>query len=538
MIYFRTAICLKDIGFNMRLLKILFGRTALTLFAILLQLLFNIAGIYLIDGIIKAFTNNIQILGISLSTIILGVTEFCIALFTTVRIVIRDMSPDAKMSWIVVLVFAPIVGSMLYLLFSHNFPTRAKRLLLLDINARSAVYTECKDDCSDVLGEYIRHSRLIFDASRGVPHRYTDAKFLNSGEAFWEALLAELEKAEKYIFMEYFIIEKGKMWNAVEDILVRKAAEGVTVKIMYDDIGCLARLKRNYCKKLRAKGIECLRFNKLRPVLSAVHNNRDHRKITVVDGKVGFVGGVNFADEYINETHPLGRWKDSAIMLRGAAVQNLIIMFLTMFDSQDVTRLENYERFIPDYYEYFDTEGIVQPFGDGPNPLYRSHVAEDAILNMITNAKKYIYITTPYLIIDHNLSSALCRAADGGVDVRIVTPRIPDKKIVFWITRRNYRTLFAHGVKIYEYSPGFIHAKNYLCDDIVGMVGTINMDYRSLVHHFECGVWMYKTDCLKDIKADIESVFEESELMTPQTAKLSVPKRVISAIGSLFAPML
>lgn len=506
--------------------------------AILLQLLFNIAGVYLIDGLIKAFTDNIQILGISLSTIILGVAEFCIALFTTVRIVIRDMSSDAKMSWIVVLVFAPIVGSLLYFMFSHNFPTRAKRLLHLDINARSAVYTECNDDCADVLGDYVKQSRLIYDTSRGVPRRYSDVKFLNSGEAFWEALLVELEKAEKYIFMEYFIIEKGKMWNAVEEILARKAAEGVTVKVMYDDIGCLTRLKRNYWKTLRAKGIECLRFNRLRPVLSAVHNNRDHRKITVIDGKVGFVGGVNFADEYINEIHPLGRWKDSAVMIRGAAVQNLIIMFLTMFDSQDATQLENYEKFIPEYYEYFDEEGIVQPFSDGPDPLFRTHVAENVILNLINNAKKYIYITTPYLIIDYNLSSALRRAAAGGVDVRIVTPRIPDKKIVFWITRRNYRSLFASGVKIYEYTPGFIHAKNFLCDDEAGMVGTINMDYRSLVHHFECGVWMYKTECLKDIKADIESVFAESELMTPQTAKLSVPKRVISAIGSLFAPML
>lgn len=538
MIENRAAKAASHTGIIMRLLKALFGRTALTILAILLQLLFNIAGIYLIDGIIKAFTDGILILGISLSTIILGVLEFCIALFTTVRITIRDMSPDAKMSWIVVLVFAPIVGSMLYLLFSHNFPTRAKRLLHLDINARAAVYTECPDDCADVLGDYIRHSRQIYDGSRGVPRKYSDVRFLNCGEAFWETLLVELEKAEKYIFMEYFIIEKGKMWDAVEDILARKAAEGVTVKVMYDDIGCLTRLKRNYWKTLRAKGIECLRFNKLRPVLSAVHNNRDHRKITVIDGKVGFVGGVNFADEYINEIHPLGHWKDSAVILRGAAVQNLIIMFLTMFDSQDATQLENYEKFIPEYYEYFDEAGIVQPFGDGPNPLYNTHVAEDVILNMITNAKKYIYITTPYLIIDYNLSSALCRAAEGGVDVRIVTPRIPDKKIVFWITRRNYRRLFAHGVKIYEYTPGFIHAKNYICDDEVGMVGTINMDYRSLVHHFECGVWMYKTECLKDIKADIESVFAESELMTPQSAKLSVPKRIISAVGSLFAPML
>lgn len=328
------------------------------------------------------------------------------------------------------------------------------------------------------------------------------------------------------------------MWDEIEHILERKVAEGVTVKVMYDDIGNLTHAKRGFWKELRAKGIECLRFNPLRPVLSAVHNNRDHRKITVIDGTVGFVGGVNFADDYINVTHTLGQWKDCAVMLRGEAVQPLTIMFLTAFDSQDVTRLENYDEFMPEHYEYFDTDGIVQPFGDGPRPLYPTHVAENVILDMINGAKKYMYITTPYLIINYNLTSALCRAAMSGVDVRIVTPRIPDKKIVFWITRRNYKKLIRSGVRIYEYLPGFIHAKTYISDDIVGMVGTINMDYRSLVHHYECGVWMYDMPCLVDIRRDIESVFTECEEMTLESARQSVPKRVVSAIGSLFAPML
>lgn len=523
----------------MKLIKALFGRTALTVFAILLQLLISIALVWLIDIIVTSLIGGIRGIGpYMLSTIIMTAVDIIIAAITTVRIVIRDMSPDEKMSWLVVLVFAPIIGSLLYLFFSHPYLSRRRMLLHMDIRARSAKYYVSKDDCADVLGDRLRSSRFIYEAAGAAPYKYSDVKYLPSGEAFFEQLKQELEKARKHIFMEYFIIERGKMWDEIESILVRKVSEGVVVKVMYDDIGNLTHAKRGFWKELRAKGIECLRFNPLRPVMSAIYNNRDHRKITVIDGVTAFVGGVNLADDYINETHRLGEWKDCAVMVRGAAVRSLSIMFLTAYDSQDDKQLENYDEYFPEFYEYFDEEGIVQPFADGPRPLYPTHVAENVILDIIDGAKKYVYITTPYLIINHNLITALCRAAISGVDVRIVTPRIPDKKIVFWITRRNYKKLLRSGVRIYEFVPGFVHAKTYLSDDEVGMVGTINMDYRSLVHHYECGVWMYKTSCLKDIKADHEKLFTECEEMTLETARQSVPKRIVSAIGSLFAPML
>ena len=523
----------------MKLLKALSGRTALTVLAILLQLFVSIALVWLLDIIIhEAIGDSIMVGPYTLPTIIIAAADIIIALITSVRVIVRDISPDEKTSWLVVLVFAPIIGSLLYLFFSHTYLPRAKALLHMDIRARSAKYYVGKDDCADSLGDYARCSRFINETAGAPPHRYSDVKYLPSGEAFWEELKTQLEKAEKYIFMEYFIIERGVMWDEIEHILERKVAEGVTVKVMYDDIGNLTHAKRGFWKELRAKGIECLRFNPLRPVLSAVHNNRDHRKITVIDGTVGFVGGVNFADDYINVTHTLGQWKDCAVMLRGEAVQPLTIMFLTAFDSQDVTRLENYDEFMPEHYEYFDTDGIVQPFGDGPRPLYPTHVAENVILDMINGAQQDRSVTQPVLVINHQLTGDLCRAAMSGVDVRIVTPRIPDKKIVFWITRRNYKKLLKSGVRIYEYLPGFIHAKTYVSDDIVGMVGTINMDYRSLVHHYECGVWMYDMPCLVDIRRDIESVFTECEEMTLESARQSVPKRVVSAIGSLFAPML
>lgn len=520
----------------MKLLRALLGKTALTLLAILIQI-----GIYfamaqfleLLIGLIPGTIGNTRV-----SQIIVGIVNGLVALIVIVRLTIRDMTPDAKVAWVTLLVFAPIAGALMYLLFAHNLMSRKKALLYMDIHARGKKYMTSEDDCADELGEYVGHSRYLYNAALAVPHRYSDVEFFPTGEIFYESLLAELEKAEKYILMEYFIIERGVMWDHVESILERKARQGVTVKLMYDDIGCLPKVESGFWKKMRAKGIDCLRFNKFTPIASAVHNNRDHRKITVVDGKVGFMGGANLADEYINVAHPFGQWKDSAVKIKGSAVQNLIMLFLSSFDAQDDTRLENYEFYIPEYYEWFDEEGIVQPFGDGPRPLIDDYVAENCILNMINQAHDYMYITTPYLILDYNLSSALCRAVKRGVDVRIITPRIPDKKLVFWITRRNYKPLVKAGVKIYEYLPGFIHAKNYLCDDVVGMVGTINLDYRSLIHHFESGVWMYKTKCLADIKADFEKTFAVSELMTKETIKQTIPKRVASAVGSIFSPLL
>ncbi len=520
----------------MKLFKALMGQTAITLIAVLLQI-----GIYLGMGqLIEISLSFIPwtIGGTRVSHIIMGVFNAIVALIVIVRLTIRDMTPDAKVAWVTLLVFAPVGGALIYLLFSHNILSRKKTLQYMDIHARGKKYMTSTDDCEDVLGEHVGHSRYLYNASMAVPHRYSDVDFFSTGEQFYAALIEELEKAEKYIFLEYFIIERGVMWNHVEKILEKKAARGVTVKLLYDDIGCMPKVEHTFYKKMRAKGIDCLRFNKFTPVASAVHNNRDHRKITVVDGKVGFMGGANLADEYINVKHPFGQWKDSAVRIRGSAVQNLIMLFLTSFDAQDATRTENYEDFVPEYYEWYEESGIVQPFGDSPRPLTEDHVAENCILNMINQAKNYMYISTPYLILSHSLSSSLCRAVKRGVDVRIVTPRVPDKKLVFWITRRNYKPLVKAGVKIYEYLPGFIHAKNYLCDDAVGMVGTINLDYRSLIHHFECGVWMYKTRCLKDIKEDFEKTFAVSELMTKETIKQTIPKRVASAIGSIFSPLL
>ena len=522
----------------MKFFRILFGKTGLIFLAILIQVATYFAIGYGVEVLVNYITSTLEIELFPFPQLITTGINFIIALIVIVRLTVRDMTPEAKVGWITLLVFFPIAGALLYIFFSHHTIGRKKTLLYLDIHERGKKYTTSKDDCKDALGDRIGNSRYLYSSASAVPHRYSNAEFFPTGEQFYEALLTDLEKAEKYILMEYFIVERGQMWNRIEKILEEKVKKGVVVKFLYDDIGCLPHIERNFHKKLQAKGIDCLRFNKFTPIASAVHNNRDHRKITVVDGKVGYLGGANLSDEYINVTHPLGQWKDSALRIRGSAVQSLIMLFMSSFDAQDDTRLEDYEFYIPDYYEWFDTQGIVQPFGDSPRPLMKDHVGENCLLNMINRANKYVYISTPYLILNYALSNALINAVKRGVDVRIITPRIPDKKLVFWITRRNYKPLVKHGVKIYEYLPGFIHAKNYLCDDVEGMVGTINMDYRSLMHHFECGVWMYKTDCLKDIKTDFEKTFAVSELMTKDTIKQSIPKRVASAIGSMFSPML
>ncbi len=526
----------------MKLLKALAGKTIFVIIAIILQIAIYLLLANLVERLILAIPWEVDIPGEATSTrvsqFIVAVLELVVAFIVIVRLTVRDMLPDAKVAWVTLLVFAPVAGSIIYLMFSYNRPSRRKTLLYMDIHARGKKYMTCTDDCADALGEYVGHSRYLYNAASAVPHRWSDVKFYPTGELFFDDLKAELEKAEKYILMEYFIVERGAMWDPIEEILERKVKEGVAVKFMYDDFGCLPRIEHDFYKRMRAKGIDCQRFNKITPVASARHNNRDHRKITVVDGKTGFMGGINLADEYINVTHPFGQWKDSAVRVRGEAVQNLIMLFLTAFDSQDDSRLENYEFYIPEYYEWFDEEGIVQPFGDSPRPLTDDNVAEDCILNMINQAKNYMYISTPYLILDYTLVDALCRAARRGVDVRIITPRIPDKKLVFWITRRNYKPLVKAGVGIYEYLPGFIHAKNYLCDDIVGMVGTINMDYRSLVHHFEGGVWMYNTACLKDIRRDFEDTFKVCEQMTADNIQQTIPRRIASAIGSIFSPLL
>lgn len=357
------------------------------------------------------------------------------------------------------------------------------------------------------------------------------------GEDFLSALLRDLEKAEHFIMMEYFIVQEGKMWDSIHAVLKEKAAQGISVFFMYDDFGCMTTLPEHYYKQLCEEGIQCILSNKFTPVLSNIHNNRDHRKITVIDGKVGFTGGVNLADEYINAVEKYGHWKDTAVRIEGEAVKNLTALFIASWNTQSKKPIECYP-----YMEVStapaEGRGYVIPFGDGPATLYRDTTGKNVYLNMIHGAKDYLYITTPYLICDHELLSALRMAAKKGVDVRIITPHIPDKKTVFLMTRSNYKVLIEDGVKIYEYTPGFIHAKNFVCDDKLAVCGTINLDYRSLVHHFECGAWMYGTDCIGVMKADFLATVERSQEITMSGELLRGGQRLLAELMKVFSPLL
>ena len=306
-------------------------------------------------------------------------------------------------------------------------------------------------------------------------------------------LVKELEQAEHYIYIEYFIINDGVMWRTILDILEQKVAQGVDVRLIYDGFGCLTTLPYKYDKFLREKGIQCKVFNPFRPVLNIIQNNRDHRKICVIDGKTGFTGGINLADEYINQKERFGHWKDTAVMLKGDAVWSMTMMFLHMWNVVNGIQTPiDYAAHSPHAYhpEEFEGSGFVQPFTD--TPLDGETLGENVYLNIINRAKRYVYICTPYLIIDNEMMTALCLAAKSGVDVRIMTPGVPDKKMVFLLTQSYYAQLIEAGVKIYEYQPGFLHAKSFVCDDEIAVVGTINLDYRSLYLHFEDGVWIYK----------------------------------------------
>ncbi|MGN0975867.1 MAG: phosphatidylserine/phosphatidylglycerophosphate/cardiolipin synthase family protein, partial [Gemmiger sp.] len=354
-----------------------------------------------------------------------------------------------------------------------------------------------------------------------------------------EALDAQkeaLRTAERFIFMEYHAIEDSEAWRGLEEILVKKAAEGVDVRVFYDDMGSIGFISKPFARRLESEGIQCRVFNPLVPVLNVFMNNRDHRKITVVDGRVGFTGGYNLADEYFNLTHPYGQWKDSGVRLEGDAVRSLTEIFLEMWSAtQD--KPEDPTPFLPAVEPPQNAAGFVVPYAD--SPLDGEPTGEDVYLNLIKNARQYVYITTPYLIIDDEMQRELSMAARRGVDVRIVTPGIPDKKLVYRVTRSYYADLATAGVRIFEYTPGFVHAKQFVADDEVATCGTVNLDYRSLYLHFENGCWFCRCPAVDAVRRDFDMLFAQSAEVTQQYAgQRERCVRGVNCILRLFGPLM
>ena len=450
----------------------------------------------------------------------------------------RHLSSD--MIWILLISAFPVPGTALYILVGANLLSSEtfRNLIISSIDARKYylqdpdVLTEMKESAMDYRGQFSYISQ-----SAGYPfYRNRQFEYYPTGEAGYPVMLEEMKKAKKFIFLEYFIIEEGKMWNSFLEIMKQKAAEGVDVRVMYDDVGSFFTLSAEYAEQLEKAGIKCVPFNRINPVIGIIMNHRDHRKILVIDGKVAFSGGINLADEYINIKKRFGYWKDNVTMTRGEAVWSYTVMFLTHWNALRKTD-DDFTVFKADYDgEAEKYDGYIAPYGE--NPFDEEKPAQNIYMGILNQANDYCYIFTPYLIIDTELENALILASKHRVDVRIVTPGIPDKKLIFQITRSYYRQLIEGGIKIYEYTPGFIHSKVFVSDDRIATVGTVNLDYRSLYLHFENGTYIYGSEKVLDIKKDCEEVFAVSHLVTAEESHYSLVREFFVALLRLFAPLL
>ena len=468
-------------------------------------------------------------------------------------IIKKEEAPAYKITWITIILLLPFlfypvvflpIGGAIYLMIGNRRPLRK---ITAHVNEHALIARLLDSDEMPNFGNLAnKRARSLFDYIRLVSsyHAYenTNAKYYRMGEDMYEDMLVELDKAERFIFLEFFIISDGIMWGRLLDILTKKAAEGVEVRVIIDDLGSEKLFSKKYIRSLKTRNISVLRFNPMVPFLLFFMNNRDHRKIMVVDGKVAFTGGMNIADEYINKKKRFGVWKDTGVRLCGDAVWSFTLMFIEMWDTFSPVneRINDYEAYKVSSEVSADTsEGFVLPFGD--TPLDKEQLSENIIVDILNQARDYVYFFTPYLIISEKLTFAMQHAAKRGVDVRVAMPGIPDKKAIFRLSRSYYGPLLNQGVKIFEYSPGFLHAKSVASDDRFAVVGTVNLDYRSLYLHFECGVLFYRSQLIKEVKQDMLSVMQVSKEVLPADKRDRVRRvwdELIDALLHLFAPLL
>lgn len=436
-----------------------------------------------------------------------------------------EFDSDVKLTWLMVIMVLPLFGSLFLLYTRMDIGHRAIKRRMQQLLAET-------DDSLEQNIEVMQHLRSANPESATLVHyvnrtgcypayENTEVKYFPTGQDKLNELLVQLEQAKKYIFLEYFIIEEGAMWGQVLEILARKAKEGVEVRLLYDGSCEFTTLPHDYPKRIGKLGIQCKMFAPLTPFVSTLYNYRDHRKILVIDGHTAFTGGINLADEYINAKEKYGDWKDIAIMLKGEAAKSFALMFLHMWNVD--TRGEDFDKYlkidIED--ELLNTaqfaKGFVLPYGD--YPLDNDKVGERIYMDVLNQATKYVHIMSPYLILDEEMEAALQFAAERGIDVKIILPGIPDKKGPYALAKMHYKALLTSGVKIYEYTPGFVHAKMFVSDDVKGIVGTINLDYRSFYHHFECAAYMYEVECIIDMEKDFQETLARCREVTFETIK-------------------
>mgnify|MGYP004631671885 FL=1 len=459
-----------------------------------------------------------------------------LSLLIVLYLVRKDEDSAFKVGWIVLIGVLPLLGGAMYLAFGNKRPAKRLRVKLQAVDdAHRTDLVQQEDQTGGLDSGGLGMSGYVAKYGSYPAWRSTTAQYFACGEAMYPRLLEDLERAEHSIFLEFFIVSEGKMWGGVEEILRRKAAQGVDVRLIYDDFGSLLGLPADFVVRMERAHIRCIPFNPVVPVLSLVMNHRDHRKIVVIDGTVAYTGGVNLADEYINAQQRFGYWKDAALRVEGDAAWNFTVMFLNFWNAFRPSETD-YSSFRPRTREPAVQDGVVQPYAD--SPLDEEPVAETVYLNILAQAHHYVYIYTPYLAIGEEMLDALKNAAKRGVDVRLVLPGIPDKKLVFRLSRSYYLPLLRAGVHIYEYTPGFLHAKCYVSDDRVAVVGSINMDYRSLFLHFECGVLLQYNSQIAVLRDDVLTTLPQCREIAVSDCRTNLLGTLLDSVLRLLSPLL
>ncbi|MCI9163182.1 MAG: cardiolipin synthase [Lachnospiraceae bacterium] len=511
-----------------KFLRVIFGRTAFVTLFLLIQ--------------IAVLFGAFKWLGDHIFFVYGGFTMLSAAV--VVYIINKRQNPVYQLAWVIPVLVFPVFGAMFYIFIELQVGTRRIARRLREILAQTAPYLKQDEAVMARLSqESKREAHLAGYMGRygGYPvYSNTYVEYFPLGDELFPRLLEELEKAERYIFMEYFIVEDGKFWDKILEILAKKAGEGVEVRFMYDGMGCLTLLPHRYPQQLERMGIHCKVFFPVKPALTSYQNNRDHRKITVIDGHTAFTGGINLADEYINETVRFGHWKDTAVMLKGEAVTSFLMMFLQMWNVSG-RKEEDYKRYLRDPNYSFppglNREGYVMPYGD--SPLDGEAVGECVYLDILNEARDYVHIMTPYLILDSDMITSLSFAAKRGVEVVIIMPHVPDKMYAYLLARSYYGELLAAGVRIFEYTPGFVHAKVFSSDGEKAVVGSVNLDYRSLYLHFECAVYLYRNQAVEAVEKDFQkTLLECGEIREEDCRRYPPMKRLAGAGLRLFAPLM
>lgn len=510
------------------LLRIIFGRTTFVVLFLLIQIGILFYGFNWLRGYMVYVFGGSTVL----SAIVL------------IYIISADESSSIKLSWVVPILIFPVFGTLFYLFVELQAGTKLIDRRLQMLGAETETYLEQEPEVlerfNSISSSQGNLARYMNRYGKYPVYSHTNAKYFPLGDDMFPELMEQLKRAEHFIFMEFFIVERGYMWDSILEILAEKAKAGVEVRFMYDGMCSLALLPYSYPKRLREMGIQCKMFSPIRPALSSSQNNRDHRKICVIDGHTAFTGGVNLADEYINRKERFGHWKDTGIMIKGDAVVSFTMMFLQMWGITE-QQPEDYGRYLlPADYAFpadLNMDGFVMPYGD--SPLDTENVAEQVYLDILGHAKKYVHIMTPYLILDDEMATALKYSAKRGVETVIIMPHVPDKMYAYLLARSYYGELLKAGVRIFEYTPGFVHAKVFVSDDEKAVVGTVNLDFRSLYLHFECAAYLYKNAAVRDVEQDFRETLLKCQEITPESCqKYPFLKRFAGKALRLFAPLM